>query len=72
MVTCQTRDEVTVATLPWWASCFFLKVNRDCVKIKYSGLRNHLVLRRRRRRRRGTTEDEMVGWHPQLDGHESE
>ena len=24
------------------------------------------------RRRRGTTEDEMVGWHPQLDGHESE
>ena len=24
------------------------------------------------RRRRGTTEDEMVGWHHQLDGHESE
>ena len=24
------------------------------------------------RRRRGTTEDEMVGWHHQLDGHEFE
>ena len=24
------------------------------------------------RRRRGMTEDEMVGWHHQLDGHESE
>ena len=24
------------------------------------------------RRRRGTTEDKMVGWHHQLDGHESE
>ena len=23
-------------------------------------------------RRRGTTEDEMVGWHHRLDGHESE
>ena len=23
-------------------------------------------------RRRGMTEDEMVGWHHQLDGHESE
>ena len=23
-------------------------------------------------RRRGTTEDEMVGWHHQLDGHEFE
>ena len=23
-------------------------------------------------RRRGTTEDEMVGWHHLLDGHESE
>ena len=23
-------------------------------------------------RRRGATEDEMVGWHHQLDGHESE
>jgi len=22
------------------------------------------------RRRRGTTEDEMAGWHHQLDGHE--
>ena len=24
------------------------------------------------RRREGTTEDEMVGWHHRLDGHESE
>ena len=24
------------------------------------------------RRRKGTTEDEMVGWHHQLDGHEFE
>ena len=24
------------------------------------------------RRRRGTTEDEMVGWHHRLDGHEFE
>jgi len=24
------------------------------------------------RRRRGATEDEMVGWHHQLNGHESE
>ena len=24
------------------------------------------------RRRMGTTEDEMVGWHHQLDGHESD
>ena len=24
------------------------------------------------RRRRGTTEDEMVGWHHQLEGHEFE
>ena len=24
------------------------------------------------RRRRGMTEDEMVGWHHQLDGHEFE
>ena len=24
------------------------------------------------RRRRGTTEDEMVGWHHQLNGHEFE
>ena len=24
------------------------------------------------RRRRGVTEDEMVGWHQQLDGHEFE
>ena len=24
------------------------------------------------RRRRGVTEDEMVGWHHQLNGHESE
>ena len=24
------------------------------------------------RRRRGTTEDEMAGWHHQLDGHEFE
>ena len=24
------------------------------------------------RRRRGTTEDKMVGWHHQLDGHEFE
>ena len=24
------------------------------------------------RRRRGITEDEMVGWHHQLNGHESE
>ena len=24
------------------------------------------------RRRRGTTEDEMVGWHPRLNGHEFE
>ena len=25
-----------------------------------------------RRRRKGETEDEMVGWHQQLDGHEFE
>ena len=27
--------------------------------------------RRRRQEEKGTTEDEMAGWHHQLDGHES-
>ena len=35
-------------------------------------LKKTLMLGKIEGRRRGTTEDEMVGWHPQLDGHEFE
>ena len=31
-----------------------------------------LILRKTEGRRKQTTEDEMVGWHHQLNGHESE
>ena len=39
---------------------------------KTDSLEKTLMLGKNERRRRGMTEDEMVGWHHQLDGHEFE
>ena len=53
----------------------------DCMRVWTPGNRNqrsHLrvcsphILNKRRRKEKGTTEDEMVGWHHWLNGHEFE